>query len=164
MNVRKPLCVTVAATVGILSGAPAVAQESLTIVSWGGAYTRSQIIAYVAPFREESEQWVEVVDYDGGLDEVREQVLSLNVKWDVVDMPAAEAIRACDEGLLERLDGLPLPPSPQGASAADDFLQGSLLPCAIGQNIWATVIAYDTTAYQGLTAPSSVSDFFDPRV
>jgi putative spermidine/putrescine transport system substrate-binding protein len=153
----------IAASVVVFLGLPegSAADRALTVASFGGAYTRSQMIAYFDPFRAETKQWVEVVDYDGGLDELRDQVLSLNVKWDVVDMTAADAIRACDEGLLEQLEGLPLAPSPRGIPAAEDFLEGSLLPCAIGQNIWATVIAYDTSAYKGLTAPTTLSDFFD---
>lgn len=135
--------------------------RTLTVASFGGAYTRSQIIAYVDPFRDESKRWIEVVDYNGGLDEVRDQVFSLNVKWDVVSMTAADAIRACNEGLLERLDGLPLGPSQSGIPAAEDFLQGALLPCAVGQNVWATVIAYHASAYEGFTDPSKLSDFFD---
>lgn len=135
--------------------------RSLTIASFGGAYTRSQIVSYVDPFREETGEWVEVVDYNGGLEELQDQTRSLNVKWDVVDMMAADAIRACEDGLLERLEGLPLAPSASGAPATEDFLEGLLLPCAIGQNIWATVIAYDASAYQGLSAPESLADFFD---
>jgi putative spermidine/putrescine transport system substrate-binding protein len=137
------------------------ASNDLTIASFGGAYTRSQILAYIDPYREETKRWVEVLDYDGGIDELEDQVIALNVKWDVVDMTASDALRACDEGLLEPLDGLPLPPAPDGLPAKDDFLPYSLLPCAIGQNIWATVVAYDTDAYRGLAAPSKLADFFD---
>ncbi len=161
--VRTGLFSAIAASVFIFLGlSEGNAQDrTLTVASFGGAYTRSQIIAYVDPFREETRRWVEVVDYNGGLDEVRDQVLSLNIKWDVVDMTAADAIRACNEGLLERLDGLPLASSQSGIPAAEDFLEGSLLPCAVGQNVWATVIAYHTSAYEGFTAPSKLSDFFD---
>ncbi len=134
---------------------------SLTMASHGGAYTRSQIISYVDPFREGTGQWVEVVDYEGGLEDLRDQTLSLNVKWDVVDMSAVDAIRACEEGLLEKLEGLPLAPSLSNVPATEDFLEGSLLPCAIGQNIWATVIAYDTAAYKGSAVPETLEDFFD---
>jgi putative spermidine/putrescine transport system substrate-binding protein len=143
------------------SSVGSAADRVLTVASFGGAYTRSQIIAYIDPFSEESKQWIEVVDYDGGVDELRDQVRSLNVKWDVIDITGSDAIQACDEGLLEQLDGLALAPSPSGIPASEDFLEGSLLPCAVGQNIWATVIAYDVTSYQGLPAPNSLSDFFD---
>jgi putative spermidine/putrescine transport system substrate-binding protein len=162
-TVRTGLLSAITASVFIFLGlSQAGAQDRvLTVASFGGAYTRSQIIAYIDPFRDKTKQWVEVVDYNGGLDEVRDQVLSLNVKWDVVDMTAADAIQACNEGLLERLDGLSLAPSPRGVPAAEDFIDGSLLPCAVGQNIWATVIAYDTSAYEGFTAPTQLSDFFD---
>lgn len=153
-----------AATVAALLAPPAratAAEGSITIASYGGAYARSQVVAFVDPFREETRQWVEMVSHRGDLEELRDQVLSGNVTWDVVDMTATDAIRACNEGLLQRLEGLPLAPSTSGQPAAEDFLAGSLLPCGVGQNIWATVIAYEASAYEGLTAPSTLADFFD---
>ena len=33
-------------------GALAGPQKALTVVSWGGSYTRSQMLAYVIPYRE----------------------------------------------------------------------------------------------------------------
>lgn len=155
-----PIILSVAA-VFLVSPDGTAADRVLTVASYGGAYTRSQMIAFIDPFREMTGQWVEVVDYGGGVDELRNQVRSLNVKWDVVDMTAADAVRACEEGILERLEGIPLAPSPSGLPATDDFLEGTLLPCAIGQNIWATVMTYDVSAYRNSPAPNSISDFFD---
>ena len=148
----------------MISMGPSIASaqdRTLTIASFGGAYARSQIMSYVDPFRQETGRWIEMVDYDGGLEELEEQTLALNVKWDIVDIMAADAIRGCQDGLLERLDGVALAPSPSGVPATEDFLSGLLLPCAIGQNIWATVIAYDKSAYKGTTAPANLKDFFD---
>ena len=44
------------------------------------------------------------MDYNGGLAEVRTQVEAGNVQWDIVDMIPADALRGCDEGVLEELD------------------------------------------------------------
>ncbi len=142
--------------------APAdAADRSLTVASFGGAYASSQEVAYFEPFRKATKQEVEVITYAGGLAALREQVSAGEIKWDVVDLPAVDVISACDEGLLERLDGLSLSRSPEGIFAEDDFYQGSMLPCGIGQNIWATVIAYDTGRYPEESAPESLADFFD---
>ena len=85
----------------------ALSQEGkppLTMSSFGGAFTRSQMIAYVQPYREQTNRWVNVEDYDGTLDNIRDQVLSANVKWDLVSMELPHAIAGCEEGLLEPID------------------------------------------------------------
>ena len=46
-------------------------QKDLTVVSWGGSYTRSQMLAYVKPFRRQSGEWVTMETYNGGLEEIR---------------------------------------------------------------------------------------------
>lgn len=136
--------------------------ETLTFVSWGGAYTRSQMLAFVRPYEALTGARIEVLDYHGGLAEIRRQVRSLNIRWDVVDLELTDAIRACDEGLLERIDANELEAAPDGTPATDDFLPGSLTPCAVGTVVWSTVIAYDRRAV-GAAPPSTLDDFFDLR-
>ena len=102
------LCVVVTASEPTES---AMGKPPLTIVSWGGAYTKSQMLAYVLPYRQVRNRWVNVEEYSGGLAKIREQVRSLNVKWDVVDMQLSDAVRGCKEGLFERIDPSILPPS-----------------------------------------------------
>ena len=135
--------------------------RELTVVSWGGAYTRSQIRGFVRRFERERGIDVEMIDYTGGIEEIRSQVRSWNVKWDVVDFELFDAVRACEEGLLVEIDPASLPPAPDGTSAERDFLDGSLLPCAVGNIAAATVIAYDPEAVE--RAPRSLKDFFDMR-
>ena len=75
--------------------------NSMTLVSWGGAYQKSQINAYSDPYQamhpdlevvwEESSY--EAVARLRGMDEAG------NVTWDLVDIVASDAIRVCDEGL-----------------------------------------------------------------
>ena len=48
-----------------------VGKPPLTLASFGGAFTRSQMLAYVQPWREASGRWMEVVDHDGRLDRIR---------------------------------------------------------------------------------------------
>ena len=131
----------------------------LTIASFGGAFTRSQMIAYVQPYRERTNRWVNVEDYDGRLDEIRDQVLSANVKWDLVSMELPSAMLGCEEGLLESIDHGILPPAPDGTPAAEDFVGGALHECAVGFDIFATVVAYDRRRFD--TAPTTHADFFD---
>lgn len=138
---------------------PAAAEPPLTVVSWGGAYTRSQMLAIVRPYRETTDLWVRVETYNGGLEEIRAQVDSLNVTWDVVDVMLADAERGCAEGLFEPLDPAFLAPAPDGTPPAEDFMAGTLRECAIGQNLWSTVVAYNEERVGA--APASIADFFD---
>lgn len=137
-----------------------VGQPPLTVVSWGGALTKSQMIAIVDPYREATGRWANVEDYAGGLEQIRDQVLSQNVKWDVVSLDLPDAMQGCDEGLLEPIDASILPEAPDGTPPTEDFLEVALQECAIGPNIWATVIAYDPAQLTS-GAPSGLADFFD---
>ncbi len=147
----------------ILASGSAVAQtKDLTVVSWGGSYTRSQMLAYVKPFRKESGEWVSMETYAGGLDEIREQVETANVVWDVVDFELSDLVRGCNEGLLEKIDHASLPPGDDGTPAADDFIAGAFTDCGVGQTVWATVVAYADNAV-GDARPATLADFFDTR-
>ncbi len=134
--------------------------KPLTVVSWGGSYTRSQMLAYVKPFRQFSGEWVWMETYNGGLDEIREQVETANVVWDVVDFELADLIRGCREGLLEKINHGMLPPGDDGTPAADDFIRGAFTECGVGQTIWATVFAFDK-ARLAANQPTKLADFFD---
>ena len=145
---------------GSKPGASTMGKPPLTIVTWGGAYTKSQMLAYVRPYRQMKNRWVNVENYKGGLTEIREQVRSLNVTWDVVDMKVSDALRGCREGLLEKIDVSILPPSSDGTLATKDYYEEALHDCIVGQNIWATVIAYRTGRFPG-NGPTKLADFFD---
>ena len=135
-------------------------QKDLTVVSWGGSYTRSQMLAYVKPYRQKIGEWVVMDTYGGGLEEIRNQVDTANVVWDVVDFELSDLLRGCREGLLEKLDHSFLLPGSDGVTAAEDFIPGALTDCGIGQTVWATVVGYNSASFDGET-PSSLADFFD---
>jgi putative spermidine/putrescine transport system substrate-binding protein len=141
---------------GSLQAEPIATKPPLTVVSRGvGAYTKSQMLAFVNPYREAKNRWVNVEHYNGGLEQIRRQVRSFNVKWDVVEIEIADAIRACEEGLLEKIDHAAL-----GRSAVNDFYPEALQDCAVGENIYATVVAYRTDQ-SAAEKPSALGDFFD---
>lgn len=137
-----------------------LAAPSLTIVSWGGAYERSQREAYFEPFTAATGIEIEVKRYNGGVEELRKQVNSGNVTWDLVDLVMSDNLLACDEGLLEPIDHSKLAPSPEGIAASEDFFAGALSRCGVSQVIYSTVLAYDTRAFPGVK-PGSVKDLFD---
>ncbi len=154
--------ITSAALIGIVAfgTSSAIAADALTVVSWGGAYTKSQIEAYHKPYTAKYGTKIQSEDYNGGLAEVRAQVETGKVTWDVVDLEVSEGIRGCDEGLLEPVGYSKLSNGADGSSPKDDFLPGSVLECAVGLIVWSTVFAFDEDKYPG-AKPTSLADFFD---
>ena len=142
----------------------AQAHTELTIVNYGGAQARSMMMAYVLPYEELKGVHVEMDEYNGGIEELRDQVDSTNVRWHAIDMEYSDLIRACDEGLLEEIDHSFLAPGPDGTPASEDFVEGSLTKCGVGSVIWATVMAYKRGAFAKTGAtPSRIADFFNVR-
>ena len=113
-----------------------------TFVSWGGSNTASQVKACIEPYEAETGQQFNIVDYNGGLAEIRTQVEAGNVQWDIVDTTPQDALRGCDEGILEVLDHSQWLPAPDGTPATEDFVEGALSECYVGNISWATVPAY----------------------
>jgi putative spermidine/putrescine transport system substrate-binding protein len=151
------LLMTAAAT-ALFAGAAMAAE--ITVVSWGGAYTTSQVEAYHKPWTAKTGNTVISEDYNGGLAEIKSQVEAGNVTWDLVDVELSDAVRGCDEGLLEVIDASALPDAPDGTKAADDFLPGTLHECAVASIVWSTIFAYDSSV-MGDNAPKTIADFFD---
>ena len=146
--------------VALVWSAGASAQDKLTVVSWGGAYTKSQVEAYHKPFTAKKGVQILSEDYNGGLAEVKAQVESGNVTWDIIDVELSDAIRGCDEGLFEEIDPSILPAGADGTPAKDDFLPGTITDCAVASIVWTTIYAYDTTKFSS-NPPSTLFDFFD---
>ncbi len=136
----------------------------LTVVSWGGAYTRSQVEAYHIPYTAKTGTRIVSADYNGGIAEIKSQVESGNVSWDIVDVELSDAIRACDEGLALELDHSTLPAGSDGTAAKQDFLPQALQDCAVANIVWATVFAYDDRQFAaGAPRPTTMVDFFDTK-
>ncbi len=151
---------------GLSLGAPPASaagqKNEITFTSWVGPYMRSQMLGFVRPYEAENDVRVNVVNYNGGINEIRDQVESANVTWDVIDLTQADSLRACNEGLLERIDDIDLPPGSDGSRPSDDFVEGALNPCGVGVIVWATAFAYDRGTYD-LVQPASIADFFDAK-
>lgn len=156
----KTAWLTAIGVLGIAVTNPILGHEGLIVVSWGGAYTKSQILAYIEPYEDKTGTTIYVEDYDGGLKEISAQVESYNTTWDMVDLDLADATRGCEEGLLEKIDHSILPPAPDGTPAKEDFLPGTLPECAVGQVVWSTIVAYDGNRFRD-NPPQTIVDFFD---
>ena len=148
-------------TVALLASQCALpAGETLTVISWGGSYGQAVTRAYLEPFAAATGIEVRLDDYNGGLAQIRAQVETGNVHWDVVDFEMADAVAGCDEGVLEPIDVALLAPGADGTPAEEDFFPDTLLECGVGMLFYSTVYAYNTERLEG-EAPTTIDDFFD---
>jgi len=134
--------------------------NSLTVISWGGAYNIMQKKHVVDPFEQQSGIKVLFDGYAGGMAEIKAQVEAKKVQWDVVNVDAFTLERACSEGLLEVLDHNMLSNGSDGSKAQDDFLPGTLTDCGIANDIYSLAIGYNSKTI-GKTVPKSIADVFD---
>lgn len=142
-----------------LSSLALMANAEITVMSWGGAYGEAQTEAFVKPFMAATGKPTIMVDSDNPAPAIKAMVEAGNVTVDVASLEYADAIRLCDEGVLEPIDAASLPAGADGTAATDDFLPGAVTECGVSTDIWANVFAYDTTKFP--EGPKTVADFFD---
>lgn len=153
---KKILILTTALTGMAFSAA---AQE-LTVMSWGGAYGEAQTEAHVKPWSAATGFAAKMTDSDNPATPIKAMVEANNVTIDVASIEYADAIRLCDEGMLEPIDINSLPAGADGTPASEDFIPGAVTECAVSTDIWSNVFAYDTSKLTG-TVPTTAADFFD---
>ena len=142
-----------------LTGFAFAANADVTVMSWGGAYGEAQTEAHVKPWAAATGNPAVMVDADNPAPAIKAMVEAGNVTVDVASVEYADAVRLCDEGILEPLDATRLAPGSDGTPAADDFFPGAITECGIATDIWANVYAYDTTKFP--EGPTTAADFFD---
>ena len=163
----KRFC-TVTAIAAAAAAAMAVSSaqaQDMTIVSWGGAYSKSQLKAYHEPYMAKN-PGVNIINDESSAEAVaklRAMAEAGNTTWDVVDVVAADAIRLCDEGLAMEIDpDVHLAKAPDGTSAADDFGDLLVSECFIPQIVYSTTFGYRTdVAAWGGKEPDDICDVFD---
>lgn len=145
---------------GVAATAAAAQDKEVVVMGWGGAYTTSQVEGYHKPFAAATGVKVVSVDSDNPAAPIKQQVEAGNVSIDVASLEYADAIRLCDEGLLETIDPATLATAPDGTPASEDFIAGGITDCMVATDVWASVIAYNTTKF-GDNPPKTAADFFD---
>jgi putative spermidine/putrescine transport system substrate-binding protein len=127
---------------------------SLTIASWGGAYAKSQELAFIEPFRTETGAEVRLVSHGGEFAKLKDST------WDVVDLGQEALQKACNDGLLERIGTDDIAAAGAEAPSKDDFLPGGLQDCGVATVAWSAAIAFDKEAFEN-GQPKTAADFFD---
>ena len=139
--------------------------NSMTLVSWGGAYQNSQQKAYVEPYLEMHSEVSATWDESSAeaVAKLRAMNEAGNITWDLVDVVASDAIRLCDEGLAMEIDfNEMLADGDDGSSAEDDFGDMLVSDCYIPQIVYSTTFGYRTDMVpEGTEPPSQICDVFD---
>lgn len=142
----QPALIAAALSAGLAHGA------EITVVNFGGANSNAQKAAYVEPFEKATGNKVVVVEYNGEMAKLKAMVEAKKVSWDLVEVESGEIGRACEEGLLEKLDD-----SKFGKKA--DFIPAAFQECGFGAFVWSTVLGYNADKLK--TAPKNWADFWD---
>ncbi len=147
---------------GISTSAVALAEDTLSIATWGGAYSQSQEIAFFEPFAKETGTSISTEIYDGTLAKLKEMIGGDAPSVDVVDVSAATLGILCNDGLLEPIEAAGLGAALSGESAEQDFYSGALTSCGVASVAWSTAIAYDRQAFSK-AQPTQIADLLDTK-
>lgn len=136
----------------LTASSPAFSQDrNLTIVLWGGAVQEHEKEVLLDPFTQDTGIAVDDATYNGEMAAIYAMSQANNVTWDVVLAEEPEMLRACEEGVLERLDWSRLDQSALMPRAVSE--------CGAGSLIWGTVVGYDPGLFDGEIV--SWADFWD---
>ena len=138
---------------GTALAASAQAADELTVVSWGGAYSKSQHEAFVVPYVAAGNKVTEA-EYNGEVAKIKAMVEANAVTWDVIDGDSPTAMQACAEGALETIDWA------KTGLDKSKFLGSDNIDCAVPNIVYGTVFGYDTTKFTD-NPPTTINDFFD---
>jgi putative spermidine/putrescine transport system substrate-binding protein len=145
------------------AGTNIASAKDLVVVSWGGAYTKSQQMAYHNPYMKLHPD-IKIINDDSSNEataKIRAQAEAGNTSWDVVDALASDAITLCDEGLIEEIDhDKMLAKAPDGTPASKDFGDLIVSPCFIPSIVYSTTFGYRNDKFGGKN-PTSIADVFD---
>lgn len=144
----KPLLLAAALSAGFAHA------NELTIVNFGGANSLAQKAAYVEPFQKTTGNKVTVVEYNGEMAKIKAMVETKKVSWDLVEIESGEIGRACEEGLLEKIDHAKIGPK-------DLFMPAAFHECGFGAFVWSTVLGYNADKLKN--PPKGWSDFWDVK-
>ena len=150
MKLTRSLAAVVIGAASIAVAGTAAAETDLVIVSWGGAYSKSQQNAYHLPYMKLNPD-IKIINDDSAPEAVaklRAMNEVNNVTWDLVDAVAADAMRLCDEGLALPIDPVKdLAPAPDGTPASKDFGHLLVSECFIPHIVYSTTFGYRTDKF-----------------
>ncbi len=157
--------ITASALISLAVSSASADDKKLTVTSFGGAYGEAQKEHMIDSYAKQYNKAVSFETYSGGVAELKAQVESGNVMWDVIDMEGIDLERACAEGLLEEFPFDSLPAGEDGTPAKKDFIPVALEnDCGVGLMVWSVVYAFNTEqAMFANNQPTTIADLFDTQ-
>lgn len=137
--------------IGLMASTSFAQDKTVTIASWGGSFQEAQSKALFEPASAATGVEVKQETY-GGMSDVRLQVQTGKVTFDIVVSGRGSAARAAEEGLLEEID--------YDIIDISTFVPGMASSFCVGSDVFSTVYAWNTETY-GDEGPQSWADFFD---
>ena len=139
-------CFRVMAALALISCGNAAAGGALQFSMWGGVYAEVYAQRLLYPYYRKS-----------GIT-VMPSAKADTSAIDVVELGLHEAQAQCDDGSL-----MYLPPAVfSGLSGSiNDFVPNALQPCAVGQLVWSTVVAFQSDGNTSRQSPAHADDFFN---
>lgn len=138
--------------------------DTMTVVSWGGAYQSSQQKAYTEPYAALTGTgftWDE--SSNEAVAKMRAQFEAGNVTWDLVDTEGPDSQRLCDEGLATEVEfDTVLAAGTDGSTPTVDFGESLINECFIPQIVFSTTFGYrtDVADWEG-REPADLCAIFD---
>jgi len=157
--VRASAILSVGAAFAFGVCASASAQQTLRVMSFGGAYQDAQRASQFKAFEEATGVKIVESTWFADLGKVRAMVEAKSVTADVVLGDPAHAIVGCNEGFLESFDL-----SKFGDKS--DYLPGTLMECGIPTELISILYAYNEEkipASWGTARPTTIADLFDTK-
>lgn len=148
---RRTLTVSLVGTLS-LTALPAFAQDSISVMSFGGAYQEAQRKAVFETYTATTGIKVDEQEYGGEIAKIAAMIESGNTTIDVVDVDAPTLLQGCDEGIFETTDW-----SQIGDKA--DWLSGTTSDCGVGTIVYSTSLAYNAATLE--SGPTALADLFD---
>jgi len=139
----------------IFNIAPIQAGDPITVVSWGGSYGKAQDAAL---FTDASKNTGIEINRESGasMSKTCLQVESGSVSWDLVITGSGGSASAAAKGCLEKID--------YSVVDVSNFIPGTYTDYCVGTDVFATVMAWNTTKYGepgSAGAPKTWADFWD---
>ena len=135
-----------------MTTAPAFAEGSISVMSFGGAYQEAQRKAVFETYTAATGIKVDEQEYGGEIAKIAAMIESGNTTIDVVDVDAPTLLQGCDEGIFEKIDWDQIGPK-------DDWLDGTTSECGVGTIVYSTSLAYNAAALSD--GPTVIADLFD---
>ncbi|MFZ1480597.1 MAG: ABC transporter substrate-binding protein [Paracoccaceae bacterium] len=135
-----------------MTTAPALAEGSISVMSFGGAYQEAQRKAVFETYTTTTGIKVDEQEYGGEIAKIAAMIESGNTTIDVVDVDAPTLLQGCDEGIFEKIDWDQIGPK-------DDWLDGTTSECGVGTIVYSTSLAYNAAALSD--GPTVIADLFD---